>query len=354
MLEDRFVAHLDLDSFFCAVEILKDPGLKDKPIVVGGRPERRGVVAAASYPARKFGIHSAMPMAQAVRLCPDLIIVSPGFKSYKTYSRIIMGIIADSAPVMQQVSIDEAYFELTEKLPKWEDGLAIAKRIKLRISKDIGLTASIGIGTSKLLAKIASDFEKPDGFTVVRPGTEQEFLAPLPVQKIPGIGKQTTRRLNNMGIRKVLDLRNTPREVLMNRFGKHGVLMAKWSRGIDDRILTQEHERKSISQERTFHKDIDQEAVLLEKLKSMSLSVAEQLATKELAAKCVTVKIRYADFRTISKQQSLQKPICEGEDIYKIAVALFRKNRDPELPLRLLGVGVSGLVHREYQLTLFS
>ncbi|MFQ6605689.1 MAG: DNA polymerase IV [Fidelibacterota bacterium] len=353
MSHKRFVAHLDLDAFFCAVEVLKDPGLRDKPIVVGGSPDRRGVVAAASYPARKFGIHSAMPMAQAVGLCPDLIIISHGFASYKAYSRIIMGIIADQAPVMQQVSIDEAYFELTDSLSDWDDGLIIAKRIKDRISRDIGLTSSVGVATNKLLAKIASDFDKPDGFTVVRPGTELSFLAPLPVQKISGIGKQTTTRLNAMGIKTVLELRNTPQEVLMNRFGKYGVLMSKWAHGIDERTLTEEHRRKSISQERTFDQDIYEEQVLLEKLRTMSNSVAETLDKKEMAAKIISVKMRYADFRTVSKQKSFQRPIWKEHDIYGTAAHLFQKNRDPDQPLRLLGVGVSGLIGREYQLTLF-
>jgi len=291
MSNSRFIGHLDLDAFFCAVEVLKDPGLKGKPIVVGGRPEYRGVVAAASYPARKFGIHSAMPMAEAVRRCPDLIILSHGFKSYKTYSRIIMGIIRDAVNIVQQVSIDEAYFELTDQINDWDEGLPIAKNIKTKISRDVGLTASIGIGTSKMIAKIGSDFEKPDGFTVVRPGTEISFLSPLDVQKISGIGKQTTKRLNTMGIKTVIELRNTPEKLLMDTFGKHGVQMAKWARAIDNRILTEEHETKSISQERTFSTDIHHEGPLLGKLKSMSESVAKSLAKDEVLAKTVVIKI---------------------------------------------------------------
>ena len=352
MSTPRFVAHLDLDAFFCAVEVLKDPGLKDKPIVVGGRPEQRGVVAAASYPARKYGIHSAMPMAEAVRRCPELIIISHGFKSYKAYSRLIMGIIRSETRIMQQVSIDEAYFELTDHIAEWDDGITIARRIKHKISRDVGLTASIGISTNKMIAKIASDYEKPDGFTVVHPGSELSFLAPLPVQKISGIGKQTTKRLHEMGIRTILELRNTPEKILMDQFGKHGVLMSRWSHAIDNRSLTEERETKSISQERTFSKDIHHEGVLLEKLDSMSESVAKQLVKEGVSAKTVIIKIRYADFHTITRQQSFKQGIQSKEDILKIAAKLFRQYWDHTKPLRLLGVGVSGLVEKEVQMTL--
>ncbi len=352
MSKDRFVAHLDLDAFFCAVEVLKDPGLKGKPIVVGGRPEQRGVVAAASYPARKYGIHSAMPMAEAVRRCSDLIIISHGFKSYKTYSRIIMGVIRSESEIIQQVGIDEAFFELTDQIDHWDDGIAIAKRIKQKISRDVGLTASIGISTNKMIAKIGSDFEKPDGFTVVRPGDELKFLAPLTVQKISGIGKQTTKRLNEMGIHKVLDLRNTPEKTLMDRFGKHGIQMSRWSNAIDKRSLTEERETKSISQERTFSSDIHHEGPLLEKLESMSEKVAQQLAKEETKARTVTIKIRYADFRTITRQQSFQVGIQTKEEILRIATKLFRQYWDHTQPLRLLGVGVSGLTDKESQLAI--
>ncbi len=352
MSTDRFVAHLDLDAFFCAVEVLKDPGLKGKPIVVGGRPENRGVVAAASYPARKYGIHSAMPMAEAVRRCEDLIIISHGFKSYKTYSRIIMGIIQDASNIMQQVSIDEAYFELTDQIQEWQEGVNISLGIKNKISRDIGLTASIGCSTNKMIAKIASDHDKPDGFTIVPPGEELAFLSPLAVQKISGIGKQTTARLNDMGIYTVQDMRDTPEKTLMDRFGKYGVQMARWSNAIDKRTLTEEHERKSISQERTFSTDIQDEGILLNRLESMSKSVSQQLVDKGFLAKIVTIKIRYADFQTLTRQQSVGHGTDMEHDIFKTASRLFINHWNSQVPLRLLGVGVSALVNKESQLTL--
>lgn len=348
----RFVGHLDLDAFYCSVEVLHDPCLKDKPIVVGGRPDQRGVVAAASYAARKFGIHSATPMGEAVRLCEDLIIVPPNFKRYKTYSTIVMGIIRDLAPLVQQVSIDEAYFEMTDLAGSWESGIAVAEKIKQKITRDIQLSCSVGLGTSKMIAKIASDFQKPDGFTIVKPGTELAFLNPLNVQKIPGIGAQTTRKLNDRGIFTIQDLRNTPEKALMDAFGKPGVMMAAWSRAIDPRILSEDHESKSISQERTFRIDVGFEGELLMKLKEMAKDLADQLDEEKLRAKTVTIKLRYPDFQTQTRQRSFQKAIRSEGDIYRVAEGLLQEYWDPARPLRLLGLGVSGLVNSETQLSL--
>nr|MBC8400223.1 DNA polymerase IV [Candidatus Neomarinimicrobiota bacterium] len=240
--QPRAIIHVDLDAFFCSVEVLQDPSLKDKPLVVGGKSDQRGVVAAASYPARKFGIHSAMSMYQAEKRCPDLIIKPPRFKAYKTYSRIVMGILRNASPVIQQVSVDEAYLDLTQQIEQWSRAESKLRAVQRKISRDIGLSASVGLGTNKMIAKIASDLEKPNGFTIVPPGTERTFLEPLLVNKIPGIGPKTVNKLAGLKVKTVKDLVQVSEIELAEKFGKWGRDMYRWARGIDDRIVHEGHE----------------------------------------------------------------------------------------------------------------
>ena len=261
--------HLDMDAFFCAVEVLRDPSLEGKPIVVGGRSENRGVVAAASYPARKYGIHSAMPMIEATRRCMDLIIISSQHGLYRMYSKVIMGILKAESPIIQQVSIDEAYLDLSDEIDEWVQSTDIARRIQLRISRDIGLSISVGIATNKMIAKIASDFQKPNGLTVVTPGNEIAFLSPLPVKKIPGIGPKTNERLAKYGIYTIADMAGIPEEKLIKQFGKLGQAMTRWAKGIDDRPVSEERETKSISTERTFSTNIILQEELLDILQKL-------------------------------------------------------------------------------------
>lgn len=348
----RCIIHLDLDAFFCSVEVLNNPDLNGKPIVVGGQPDQRGVVAAASYPAREFGIHSAMPMAQAVKRCRELIILPPNFKRYKSFSRIVMGLIREAAPVVQQVSVDEAYMELTSDISEWEAGIDIGKSLQQRIRKDVGLSSSLGISTSKMVAKIASDFDKPNGFTVVPPGEEQAFLAPLPVGKVPGIGPKTVERLQTLDIKTVRDLRKTPEDRLRRVFGKWGLDMVQWARGIDIRPVIEERETKSVSKERTFPKDISDEKELGDVLEQLGAGVARALKEKSLKGQTVTIKLRDPDFQTITRQVSIPAPTNAENVIIKTAQKLLFANWMPGDPVRLFGVGVSGLTRPRGQMEL--
>lgn len=337
----RAIIHLDLDAFFCSVEVLKNPKLNGKPIVVGGQPDKRGVVAAASYPARKFGIHSAMPMAQAVKLCKDLIIISHGFKSYRTYSRIVMNLLKQEADLVEQISIDEAFMDVSSRIVNWEDAVQIAKKIQNNIAVNIGLPNSIGVATNKMIAKIASDYEKPNGFTVVRPGEEKAFLAPLSPQKISGIGPKMTEKLNAMNINTIRDLSKIPLNILEAKFGKLGIAMENWAKGIDERPVQVERDIKSISNERTFNKDISSSQELIMILDQLSKKVVDRLIDKKLKAKLVFIKLRYYDFDTHTMQKSLSKSTDSVDDISKIARDLFTISWSNNKPVRLLGFGVS-------------
>ncbi len=352
MQTPRAILHLDLDAFFCAVEVLKDPSLEGLPLVVGGSSKTRGVVAAASYPAREYGIHSAMPMIEAHRRCKDLVVRGSNFKAYRMYSKIVMGILRSESDVIQQVSVDEAYLDLSSKVEEWVEASEIARKVQLKISRDIGLSASVGIATNKMLAKIASDFQKPNGLTVVPPGTEEDFLAPLSVKKIPGIGPKSTEKLAKYGILTVADLRTLTKEQLERRFGKFGRGMYRWARGIDDRPVHEGHEAKSVSTERTFSTDISDENELMEILENLSHKVADHLDKDNRAGSTVTIKMRYADFSTYTRQHTGIEAIWEGSRIYDIARRLFTRNWIPGAAVRLLGVGVSHFTERKGQLRL--
>ncbi|MFH1851904.1 MAG: DNA polymerase IV [Candidatus Neomarinimicrobiota bacterium] len=337
----RAIAHFDLDAFFCSVEVLKNPELAGKPIVVGGKAEERGVVAAASYPAREFGIHSAMSMYRAQKLCADLIVVPPHFKLYKTYSRVVMGILRSATPVVQQVSVDEAYLDLTDRIESWSAAETITRGLQNRIGRDIGLSVSVGLGSNKMIAKIGSDFEKPHGFTVVSPGREQRFLAPLAVNVIPGIGPKTAEKLASMNVHLIRELAELPERVLTARFGKWGREMFYWARGCDERPVAEEHDTKSVSTERTFNTDINDEAELVRIIEKLSAQVEEQLIKEGLAGRTIAIKVRYSDFETFTRQVSLARVTNAGDLIGETAVKLFRKSWNRGRPLRLLGVGVS-------------
>ncbi len=350
--KSRAIVHLDLDAFFCSVEVLRDPTLKGKPIVVGGRSENRGVVAAASYPARKYGIHSAMPMIEATRRCKDLIVISSQHGLYKMYSKVIMGILRAESPIIQQVSIDEAYLDLSDEVNQWIEATDVARKIQLKISRDIGLSASVGIATNKMIAKIASDFQKPNGLTVVAPGTEIAFLHPLPVKKIPGIGPKTTERLAKYGIYTVADMAVISEDKMVQRFGKLGTAMARWSKGIDERTVHEDHETKSISTERTFSKNIEEQEELLEILEKLSYKVAEQLHKKKFMAVTISIKLRYGDFTTFTRQHTIQEATDDGLEIFRIARKLLVRNWMQGEPVRLLGVGASHFSEPHGQLSL--
>jgi len=334
----RAIIHLDLDAFFAAVEVLENPDLADKPVLIGGRPKQRGVVAAASYQAREFGIRSAMPMFQAVKRCPDAIILPPRHRLYRQYSRQVMAILHETSPQVEQMSVDEACLDLSEQVDEWEKVTEIAEMLQKRVLAEVGLSASLGVAANKLVAKIASDKDKPGGLTVVRPGQEAEFLSDLPVRVLWGVGPVTAQKLAGMGVETVGELAQLSEEELRERFGKHGAGMARQARGIDQRPVVTHHEAKSVSQERTFTHDLNKLNHLKKRLWEMSQGVAKQLQKSELAAGTVAIKLRYADFSTLSRQMALMVPTADEIEIYRAALVLLERAWQPKRPVRLLGV----------------
>lgn len=348
----RAIVHVDLDAFYAAVEVLVSPDLSDKPLAVGGRPEERGVVAAASYPARAFGVRSAMPMHRAIQLCPELIILPPRFDLYHSYSRRVMTIVRQASSLVEQVSIDEAYLDLTDEVEAWEDSVEIARRLQQRVRDEVGLSASLGVATNKLVAKVASDHEKPGGLTVVRRGKEAAFLAPLPVRVLWGVGPVTERRLATMGVTTVGDLACLSEQDLCARFGRHGAEMARQAQGNDARPVVAEHERKSVSQERTFACDVRDGQTLRKELWRLTQGVAHRLKRADLAAGTIAVKLRYADFATLMRQMSLSVPTDDEREIHRVAKVLLDRAWQKGRPVRLLGVVVRNLSSPAGQLPL--
>jgi len=349
----RAIVHLDLDAFFAAVEVLDNPDLAGKPVLVGGRPEERGVVAAASYPARAFGARSAMPMHQALKLCPDAIVLPPRHGRYREYSRRVMAILHQASPLVEQMSIDEAYLDLTDQIAAWDAGVELARRLQARVREEVGLSASLGVATNKLVAKVASDRDKPGGLTVVRPGEEAAFLSPLPVRVLWGVGPVTAGKLAEMGVTTVGELAKMSEEELRVRFGRHGAAMARQARGMDDRPVVTEHETKSVSQERTFTHDIADAEALKRQVWQLSQGVSRRLKKAGLAAGTVAIKLRYANFVTLTRQTTLMVPTDDEREIYRAALALLRRAWEPRRPVRLLGVAGRHLSPPQGQLSLW-
>lgn len=349
----RIVVHMDLDAFFASVEALEDPALAGKPIIVGGRPEERGVVASASYEARARGVHSAMPTYRALALCPDAVIRPARHGVYGDYSRRVMAILREASPLVEQMSIDEACLELTDQVEDWEAGVEVARQIQRRVRQEVGLSASLGVATNKLVAKVASDYDKPGGLTVVRPGEEAAFLAPLPVRVLWGVGPVTAQKLAELGVETVADLLRLDPGELWARFGSQGAHLIRQARGIDDRPVVTEHEIKSVSQETTFARDLSQPEALKAALLELSQGVAERLRRRELAAGTVAIKLRYADFTTVTRQMALTVPTDDAETIYNAALVLLRRTWRRGQPVRLLGVAGQRLSAPAGQLSLF-
>jgi DNA polymerase-4 len=344
-----------MDCFYAAVHMRDDPSLQGKPVVIGGRPESRGVVAAASYEVRRFGVHSAMPSSRAKRLCPDAIFIPPDFRRYSRESEKIFAIYHELTPLVQAVSIDEAYLDVTDHLGEAGTATGVAKEIRRRVREERGLTVSVGVGPSRLIAKIASDFDKPDGLTVVPPGKVQSFLDPLPVRRLHGVGPATEKALNDLGARTVADLRGLPLEVLTDRFGKHGRVLFEFSRGIDDRPVETHQERKSLGTENTYSEDLTDFAEMEQEVDRMAEELAKSLARSGLAGCTVTLKLRYSDFTTLTRSRTFALPVYDGATIAGCAKDLLRRTEAPNRPVRLLGVTASNLVReRIEQLWLFA
>lgn len=328
-----------MDAFYVNVHLLDNPADAGMPLIIGGRPEQRGVVSSASYEARRLGIRSAMPTSQAVRLCPRLKIVPANWPRIRACSRQVMAVLQRYGPV-EQMSVDEAYVDLSAQPEPAE----LALRIRQTVKVETGLPASVGLATSKLVAKVASDFNKPEGYTVVLPGEEATFLAPLPVRSLWGIGPRTTARLAELGITTCGELAKADLGTLQAVFGHHGADLPARARGVDGRSVdTTRGQAKSISQERTFSTDVNDAAFLQEKLRTMSTRVAEELQQKQLVAHTVFVKFRWSDFTTFTRQKSLAVGIDDGEEIYRLALAIWQEHWPPGQRMRLLGVGVSRL-----------
>jgi DNA polymerase-4 len=348
----RAIIHLDLDAFYTAVEILENPELEGKPVVVGGRPGERGVVASASYAARAFGVRSAMPVSRALSLCPEAVVVPPRHRLYSEYSRRVMDILRQASPLFEQMSIDEAYLDVTESTLEWEDAIEMARELQRRVLEETGLSASLGVASNKLIAKVASDRDKPGGLTVVRPGDETRFLAPLNVRVLWGVGPVMARKLGEMGVTSVGDLAQISEAELRARFGSQGGALFRQAQGIDRRTVITEREIKSVSQERTFRRDIADEEVLHDQLRRLSQKVAERLKRKELAACTVAIKLRYADFSTLTRQMTLAVPTDDEQAIFRAARTLLERSWQPGRPVRLLGVAARRLSAPPGQLSL--
>ncbi len=347
----RTILHVDLDAFFCSVEELERPELTGCAFAVGGKPDERGVVSSASYPARRYGIKSAMPTARALGLCPDLIIVSPRHKIYSKYSRKVMALLFDSAPLVEQLSIDEAFIDVSDDpLPGKEIAASLQKTIKNRF----GLPTSWGVATNKLVAKIASEVGKPEGLVVVPPGEEERFLSPLPVQMLWGVGPKTCDQLDKLKIRSVGELAIVSLERLKLLFGERGLDLIAKAKGVDRSAVASVRERRSISSERTFASDVAEYRVLDRSLRRMSEELGSRLRKEGLAGSTVRIKVRWPDFSTITRQARLQQPSDQDGEIYRAANRLFRKAWHESAAVRLLGVGVSNLGPPARQLELFS
>jgi DNA polymerase-4 len=344
----RKILHFDLDAFFCAVEEQQNPNLVGKPFAVGGRPDERGVVASCSYAARKFGVRSAMPMAHALRLCPTLKVVSSRHGNYGKVSKNVMAYLDDLTPLVEKVSIDEAFLNVTD-LP--ESGLSIARGLQRTIRTQLNLPSSLGIATNKLVAKIANDVGKaavrssspPNAITEVPPGEEANFLAPLPVTSLWGIGDKTAEKLDQMGLKTIGELADFPENRLIQLFGKYGHDLYRRSHGTDDRPITTSYGIKSVSHETTFASDVTEREELRGVLIRLSDRVARRLRKANLCGNTVRLKLRWADFTTITRQSTLQHATDQDGEIYRAVWELFVSAWHPSQSVRLIGVGVSSL-----------
>jgi DNA polymerase IV len=347
------VAHLDLDAFFAAVEELENPELRHVPLVVGGDPQGRGVVCTANYVARRYGIGSAMSCAEARRRCPTATFVKPRHTLYRDYSREVWGIVREIVPTVEQAGIDEGYLDLGEVAPGFDDARALAETVQAVVRARTRLSCSLGVGTSKVVAKVASDRHKPGGLTVVRPGREAAFLGPLPLRLLPGIGPRADEKLRAAGIETIGDLAALSEDDALLH-GKVGRMLHERARGIDPRPLELSNERISISQEETFPQDVGDTERLHDELRRMADGLGEHLRSRDQTARTVTTKLRYPDFSIRTRSTSLAVGTDDASRIGELACALLdRALRDRPGPLRLVGVGVSGLAeHAQLSLTL--
>lgn len=355
----RTILHLDLDAFFCSVEEIQNPNLRGKPFAVGGKPNERGVVASCSYPARAMGVRSAMPMSRALQLCRNLIIVPGRHRLYREYSEKVMAKLRNLTPLVEQISIDEAFLDISDIQ---QDHARLALDLQTAIRTELNLPASIGIASNKLVAKIANEVgkksskrrdEPPSGLTIVPAGEEAKFLAPLPADMLWGVGPKTNARLAELGIHTIGDIANWPQKELANLFGENGRDLWQHANGIDNRPIVTEYETKSVSQETTFSVDIRDEKTLEKTLREQAREVARQLRKNDLVGKTVKLKIRWSDFTTLTRQITLPTSTDNEDDIFRTALRLMKTVRKQNQAVRLIGVGVSGIGSPVRQLSLW-
>ena len=345
----RIIAHFDLDSFFVSVEVVNNPELKGLPVIVGGK--ERGVVAACSYEVRKFGIHSAMPSKKAFQLCPQAIVISGNYSEYSKYSRWVTEIIASKAPLFEKASVDEFYLDLTG-MDKFFNPLQWTIDLRQQIIKETGLPISFGLASNKMMAKIATNAAKPNGYLQIPFGKEKEFLAPLSVDKIPGVGDQTHEVLKSIGIKTIGDVSLRTPEELEERLGKWGIDLWQKSNGIHTREVTQYHEAKSISSENTFNENTTDVNFLLSEIVRMTEKIAFELRQDGKVAGGVAIKLRYPDFETTTKQTTMPYT-CADDEIIPVVKELFKKSYRKGAAIRLLGVRLSELTNDAIQTNLF-
>ena len=358
MESPRVILHLDLDAFFCAVEEIKDPGLRGKAFAVGGSPTGRGVVTSCSYPARKMGVRSAMPAAKALQLCPNLILVSRNHRDYGKYSKLVMERLAQLTDQVEQISIDEAFLDITDlgSSPK-----AIGVQLQKTILDEVGLPNSVGIASNKLVAKIANDVGKsahqgegpPNAITIVPAGEERSFMAPLPVDMLSGVGPKTRERLERFSIHTIGDLAEYPEVELANKFGKHGYDLSRRAKGIDKRGIVTERGVKSVSNERTFAEDLGRKSEVLKYINRLAEQVSKRLIKKNLRGKTVQIKMRWSDFTTLTRQTTLTQATNDFQIIKKNAEELLNQVWQEGRKVRLVGVGVHNLDTNAHQLGLW-
>jgi nucleotidyltransferase/DNA polymerase involved in DNA repair len=343
----QVIIHVDMDAFFASVEQLHHPEWRGKPVIVGADPKEgsgRGVVSTASYEARKYGVHSAMPISKAFRLCPHGIYVVPHGNLYSDYSKQVFEILYQFTPVVEILSIDEAFLDVTGSLHLYDSIENLGKEIKTRIFKNTGLTASLGIAPNKSIAKIASDYKKPDGLTIVSQSNIQDFLDPLSITKLFGVGRKMHDALQRLGIKIVKDLYNYPKSFLEEKFGEMGAHIYNMARGIDDRCVQIHEEIKSISHETTFAADLVDEDYLTNTMLHLSAKVSQRLRKRGLKGKTIQLKIRFDDFTTYTRRKTLVNYTYLTDDIYRIGLKMLNEFQPFEKPIRLIGIGVSQLV----------
>jgi DNA polymerase IV len=354
-MAQRIIMHIDLDAFFVSVEQVLNPHLKGKPVVVGGKPDQRGVVATASYEARAFGLHSGMPLSKAVRLCPQAIFIEGSFPKYREASKKFMAILADYSPFLEPMGLDEAFVEATGFDTLHGSIHQMALKIKQRVYGELGLIASIGVATCKVVAKVASDESKPDGLIEVPPGEETVFLSPLAIDKLPGVGQKTEQILRGMGISTIGKLARLTPDILKSRFGLLGVTLHHFANGVDDREVSLRGDASSISREITFALDTWDKTFLFGKLRYLTEKVGADLRQHGKQASCVTVKLRYADFTTLTRSRTLPQTTDSDQTIFQTGNDLMRKALTGDRrALRLIGIGVSKLTEPGKQLSMLN